>query len=145
MHRLGREPQVEEIAQSCGIGVPLAHQIVALSGRHLSLHHQQPGHENLTLIDLIEDRCMRTEPSQPALKKLLDEFLAILSARERDVLSMRYGLSRKKCTLAEVAKMYAISRERVRQIERKAVDKLRHNNRRKELDELLSCDASTGA
>lgn len=142
-HVLGREPKLEEIAGCSGMTLEQARHIASLSSRHLSLHQGTALGEDYCLIDLIEDRDQSREERIESARSQLRQAMELLSPRERRIIQMRYGLTDgQPRTLAEVAKEYSLSRERVRQIEHEAVAKLRRDSIRNLLDGFLDTPAS---
>ncbi|MDP9373295.1 MAG: sigma-70 family RNA polymerase sigma factor [Chloroflexota bacterium] len=126
---LGRRPKVEEIAAHMGVPVEKVEQIMSAAQRTLSLETPVGEEDEARLGDLIADEAA-TSPEQAASEELLREdvnkVLNLLTERERMVLRMRFGLEDgHQHTLAEVGEALGISRERVRQIESQALQKLR--------------------
>jgi len=134
---LGREPLPEEIAAEMGIEIDKVRQIMKISQETVSLEAPVgEGEEDSTLGEFIEDE-KTILPSQAAARKLLKqqlrEILVDLSPREQKILKMRFGLDDGIThTLEEVGKEFGVTRERIRQIEAKALDKIRlHQQSRK--------------
>jgi RNA polymerase primary sigma factor len=107
----------------------------------MSLDLPPHGGQDFDLGDVIEDRTTLAPPdiaSRLALIELVEDFLERLTERERTVLSLRYGLADgRNWTLAEVGKAFQVSRERIRQIEARALDKLRAESLGYELQDYL--------
>ncbi len=125
---LGREPNPEEIAEHAGLPVDDARCIVKMSRHPLSLDQPVGDHDDSYFGEFLEDY-RDDDPlydtHQQALKQQLDDALQILNHREREILRLRYGLTDGySYTLEEVGKIFSVTRERVRQIESKAVRKL---------------------
>ena len=133
MQELGREPTPEEVAKVLGI--------IKISQEPASLEAPVSDEEDSRLGDFIHDSAAPTlfdSASRELLKEQVDQVLSTLSDRERRVLEERFGLKdgRPK-TLEEVGKMFAVTRERIRQIEAKALRKLRHPSRGNKLKDYL--------
>jgi len=137
---LGREPMPEEIAAEMGIPVDKVRYIQKISQDTVSLEAPVgEDEEDSTLGEFIEDE-KGLAPSQTAaqrlLKRWLIEILEDLSPRERRILDMRFGLSDGIThTLEEVGKEFGVTRERIRQIEAKALEKIREHRKLKKLEE----------
>ncbi len=135
---LGREPLPEEIAAEMGVDIDKVRQIIKISQETISLEAPVGGdEEDSTLGDFIEDE--RTIlPSSSAARRLLKEqlgkILIDLAPREQKILRMRFGLEDGVThTLEEVGKEFGVTRERIRQIEAKALDKIRQHQHSKKL------------
>ena len=141
MQELGREPTPEEVAQALGIEPEKAMEIIKISQEPASLESPVGDEEDSRLGDFIHDTNAPTlfdTASRELLKEQVDQVLATLSDRERRVLEERFGLKDgKPKTLEEVGKMFAVTRERIRQIEAKALRKLRHPSRGNKLKDYL--------
>ena len=139
---LGREPSAEEIAKEMKMDVSKVEEILKIAQEPVSLETPIGEEDDSHLGDFIQD----TEASQPAeaasytlLREQLEDVLSTLSPREEQVLRMRFGLADGKAhTLEEVGKEFDVTRERIRQIESKALRKLRHPSRSKKLRDFLS-------
>lgn len=141
MQELGREPTPEEVAKNLGIEVDKALEIIKISQNPASLEAPVGDEEDSRLGDFIHDTSAPTlfdAASRELLKEQVDQVLATLSDRERRVLKERFGLDdgRPK-TLEEVGRMFQVTRERIRQIEAKALRKLRHPSRGNKLRDYL--------
>ncbi|MHB9037292.1 MAG: RNA polymerase sigma factor RpoD [Armatimonadota bacterium] len=138
---LGREPTLDEIAHEMGIPTDRVSEIIRIAPEPLSLETPIGEEEDSHLADFIEDQ-EAISPAEAAsnliLREKIEESLNKLTPRERDVLKMRFGLddgySR---TLEEVGRHFKVTRERIRQIEAKALKKLRHPSRSKKLRDYL--------
>ncbi|MDP2704517.1 MAG: sigma-70 family RNA polymerase sigma factor [bacterium] len=139
MQELGREPLPEEIASEMGVEVEKVHYIQKISQEVVSLEAPiGDDDEDSVLSDFIKDE-QSLSPDQQAsfglLKDQIQEVLADLSDREQKILAMRFGLedgiSR---TLEEVGKVFGVTRERIRQIEAKALEKIRGNDKVRKLE-----------
>lgn len=141
VQELGREPTLEEIAEAMGVPTERVAEIIRIAPEPLSLETPIGEEEDTHLGDFIEDQ-EAVSPAEAAsaaiLREKIEETLNKLTPRERDVLRMRFGLddgySR---TLEEVGRHFKVTRERIRQIEAKALKKLRHPQRSKKLREYL--------
>ena len=141
MQELGREPLPEEIGAEMGLDVEKIRQVMKVSKKTTSLETPIGDEEDSYLGDFIPDE-KAVSPYDLASKRLLEEnleeVLAALSDREAKVLRMRFGLGGKRpMTLEEVGKEFGVTRERIRQIEAKALRKLKHPSRRKKLQDFL--------
>jgi RNA polymerase primary sigma factor len=139
---LGREPTSEEVAARMEMAPDKVRDIMKISQEPVSLEMPIGEEEDSNLGDFIEDS-KSLAPSDAASLKLLKEqvgaVLGTLSERERRVLELRYGLDDdgRSRTLEEVGREFGVTRERIRQIEAKALRKLRHPNRSKKLRDFL--------
>lgn len=137
----GEYPTIEELGNLTGKTPEKIEEILAASKETVSLESPISGDEESTMGDFIHDDSME-QPEEAAMKMLLreqiDQILDTLSPREAMVLKMRYGLlDGKTKTLEEVGQFFNVTRERIRQIEVKALRKLRHPSRSKQLKALL--------
>ena len=137
----GEYPTIEELGKLTGKTPEKIEEILAASKETVSLESPISGDEESTMGDFIHDDSME-QPEEAAMKMLLreqiDQILDTLSPREAMVLKMRYGLlDGKTKTLEEVGQFFNVTRERIRQIEVKALRKLRHPSRSKQLKALL--------
>lgn len=137
----GRKPTEEEIAESMEITVSKLREIVKVAQEPVSLETPIGKEEDSKLGDFIEDKEAETPASsvtQELLREDIIEVMAGLSPRERDVLRLRFGLDDGRTrTLEEVGQLFGVTRERIRQIEAKALRKLRHPNRSRRLREYI--------
>jgi len=141
MQELDREPTPEEIADELGMSSQRVREILKISQSTTSLEKPVGDDGDSLLGDFIQDTS-HPSPDESASKELLKEnikeVLDTLSEREAKVLKMRFGLDGyKPMTLEEVGKAFGVTRERVRQIECKALRKLKHPSRRKKLQDYL--------
>ncbi|WP_373561618.1 RNA polymerase sigma factor RpoD [Mesotoga sp. H07.pep.5.3] len=137
----GEYPTIEQLGNLTGKTPEKIEEILAASKETVSLESPISGDEESTMGDFIHDDSME-QPEEAAMKMLLreqiDQILDTLSPREAMVLKMRYGLlDGKTKTLEEVGQFFNVTRERIRQIEVKALRKLRHPSRSKQLKALL--------
>jgi len=139
--RLGREPTIEEIAAEVGVTVEKVEEIYRISQDTTSLATPVGDDEDSFLGDFIEDTTQPSpyeETSKELLRESIEEVLGSLDEREAKVLSLRFGLmGETPKTLEEVGKIFNVTLERIRQIEAKALRKLRHPSRRKKLQDYL--------
>lgn len=137
----GRKPTEEEIANAMEISLTKLREIVKVAQDPVSLETPIGKEEDSKLGDFIEDREAQTPASnvtQDLLRGDILEVMASLSPRERDVLRLRFGLDDGlQRTLEEVGQLFGVTRERIRQIEAKALRKLRHPNRSRRLREYI--------
>jgi len=135
--KLDREPTPEEVAQELGIPIDKAETIVKISQRPTSLETPVGKEEDSRLKEFIPDdetKAPEETASYNLLKNHIEEVLDTLSPRERKVLQLRFGLvDNRGRTLEEVGRMFGVTRERIRQIEAKALKKLQHTSRSKKL------------
>ena len=128
--KLSRNPTEAEMAESLEITVHQLRQLQQLRRQALSLNHRVGKEEDTELMDLLEDednQSPEAKMNENMMRQEIWEVLGdVLTPREKDVISLRYGLtSSEPCTLEEVGNMFNLSRERVRQIQSKAMRKLR--------------------
>ncbi len=139
---LGREPLPEEIAAEMGIDVDKVEHILKISQETVSLESPVGEEEDSKLGDFLEDT-QSLSPEESAIYQLLkghvDEFLETLSPREQKILRMRFGLNDegKAHTLEEVGQEFGVTRERIRQIEAKALQKLKKHEHSDKLKDYL--------
>jgi RNA polymerase primary sigma factor len=138
---LGREPTSEEIALSMELPAERVREILKISQDPVSLEMPIGEEEDSNLGDFIEDHkapAPAEAASRQMLKEQMEDVLGTLSPREREVLTMRFGLEDGRGrTLEEVGREFGVTRERIRQIEAKALRKLRHPSRAKKLKDFL--------
>jgi RNA polymerase primary sigma factor len=141
MQELGREPTPEEIGEQLEIDADRVREIFKIAQEVTSLEAPVGEDQESFLGDFIPDESQPSpvdQTSKQLLKDHLDEVLATLSDREAKVLKLRFGLEgNKQMTLEEVGKVFGVTRERIRQIEAKALRKLKHPSRRKKLQDYL--------
>ena len=142
LQELGHDPSAEEIAEEMGMPVEKVREILKIAQEPVSLETPIGEEEDSHLGDFIPDEDA-SEPSEAAsfslLKEQLMEVLDTLTPREKKVLELRFGIvDGRTRTLEEVGKEFNVTRERIRQIEAKALRKLRHPSRSKKLRDFLN-------
>ncbi len=134
---LGREPTPEEIAKHLGMTPDKVRKVLRSAQEPISLETPIGDDEDTFLKDFIEDKSIpnpEEHVSRKLLREQLEKVLETLSEKEREILRYRYGLvDGTEYTLEQVGKMFNVTRERIRQIESKAIRKLRHPSRAKYL------------
>ncbi len=141
LQELGREPTIEEIARKAKMPVSEARRVLKISRHPISLDRPVGESEDSYFGDFIEDEGAES-PVQSAgnemLKDRIEEVLKTLTYREREILKLRYGIGDGYTyTLEEVGKIFKVTRERVRQVEAKAIRKLQHPVRARKLQGFL--------
>ncbi len=142
LQKLGREPTADEIAKEMEVSVDRVREIMKIAQEPVSLETPIGEEEDSHLGDFIEDQDAQA-PADAAsfqlLKEQLGEVLSTLTEREQKVLILRFGLDEtgRARTLEEVGQSFGVTRERIRQIEAKALRKLRHPSRSKKLKDFL--------
>lgn len=141
LQELGREPSPEEIAKEINMPVERVREILKISQEPVSLETPIGEEEDSHLGDFIKDDNVPVPADAAAftlLKEQLEEVLGTLTEREQKVLTLRFGLEDGRArTLEEVGKEFNVTRERIRQIEAKALRKLRHPSRSRKLKDYL--------
>ena len=141
----GREPTIEETARAANISVEETRRVMKISRHPISLDRPVGESEDSYFGDFIEDEAAESPinaATQEMLKEKIDSVLKTLTYREREIIKLRYGLGDGYTyTLEEVGRIFKVTRERVRQIEAKAVRKLQHPVRSRQLEGFLE---STG-
>ena len=138
----GREATPDEVAEEINLPIGRVREVLKMAQQPISLHSPIGDSDNASFGDLIEDKSAENpmeEASSSILKDRISEVLGTLTDREREVLEQRFGLkdgySR---TLEEVGTQFELTRERIRQIEAKALRKMRHPSRKRKLEDLNS-------
>ena len=138
----GREATPDEVAEEIKLPIGRVREVLKMAQQPISLHSPIGDSDNASFGDLIEDKSAENpmeEASSSILKDRISEVLGTLTDREREVLEQRFGLkdgySR---TLEEVGTQFELTRERIRQIEAKALRKMRHPSRKRKLEDLNS-------
>ena len=141
LQELGREPTPEEIAEEMDLSVDRVREILKISQEPVSLETPIGKEEDSHLGDFIQDDNVPVPADAAAftmLREQLEEVLSTLTEREQKVLRLRFGLDDGRArTLEEVGKEFKVTRERIRQIEAKALRKLRHPSRSRKLRDYL--------
>jgi RNA polymerase primary sigma factor len=141
VQKMGREPTVKEIAKEMQLAVDEVENLMKISQQPKSLSTPVGDDKEATLEQFVADQSQPTlydKVSRELLKDALSKVLDTLSPRERKVLIMRFGLEDgKPKTLEEVGKEFKVTRERIRQIEAKAIRKLKHPTRARKLRDFL--------
>ena len=141
MQELGREPTPEEIGAEVELDPDRVREIFKIAQETTSLEAPVGEDQESILGDFIPDESQLSpvdQASKQLLKDHLDEVLGTLTEREAKVLKLRFGLEgTKQMTLEEVGRVFGVTRERIRQIEAKALRKLKHPSRRKKLQDYL--------
>jgi len=146
VQELGREPTSEEIAKKMDIPVSKVRKVLKIAQEPISLETPIGEEEDSHLGDFIEDKSILNPADAVVasnLREITDEVLATLTPREEKVIKMRFGLGTtgSEHTLEEVGQHFAVTRERIRQIEAKALRKLRHPSRSRKLKAFLDGQA----
>jgi RNA polymerase primary sigma factor len=141
MQRLGREPTVEEISKEAQMTIDETRRVMKMSRHPISLDRPIGDSEDSNFGDFIEDDEIDSPVStatQSMLKERIDHILRTLSYREREIIKLRYGIGDGYTyTLEEVGRIFKVTRERVRQVEAKAIRKLQHPVRARKLEGFL--------
>lgn len=145
----GREPTIEETAEAAGVSLEETRRVLKISRHPISLDRPVGESEDSYFGDFIEDDSTESpvnSATQEMLKDKIDVVLKTLTYREREIIKLRYGLGDGYTyTLEEVGRIFKVTRERVRQIEAKAVRKLQHPVRSKQLKGFLDTLAAATA
>ena len=141
LHEFGREPSAEEIAQAADVPVEEARRVLDMGRQPMSLDRPVGESEDASFSEFVEDVGVAT-PTQSTthglLRDRIDSLLKTLTYREREIIRLRYGLTDGYTyTLEEVGRIFRVTRERVRQIEAKAVKKLQHPVRSRQLENFM--------
>jgi RNA polymerase primary sigma factor len=141
LQEIGREPTIEETAKAAGISVEETRRVLKISRHPISLDRPVGESEDSYFGDFIEDDTCESPvnaATQEMLKDKIEHVLKTLTYREREIIKLRYGLGDGYTyTLEEVGRIFKVTRERVRQIEAKAVRKLQHPVRSRQLEGFL--------
>ncbi len=142
VQELGREPTIEEIATQAGMTVSEARRVLKISRHPISLDRPVGESEDSYFGDFIEDETAES-PVESAgtemLKDRIEDVLKTLTYREREIIKLRYGIGDGYTyTLEEVGRIFKVTRERVRQVEAKAIRKLQHPVRARKLEGFLN-------
>src|SRR5580704_4745759 len=141
LQEMGREPTIEETAKAAGISIEETRRVLKISRHPISLDRPVGESEDSYFGDFIEDDSCESPvnaATQEMLKDKIEGVLKTLTYREREIIKLRYGLGDGYTyTLEEVGRIFKVTRERVRQIEAKAVRKLQHPVRSRQLEGFL--------
>ncbi len=141
LQKLGREPTIEEIAEEAKMTIDEARRVLKISKHPISLDRPIGESEDSYFGDFIEDDDIDSpmaSAAQEMLKERIDVVLKTLSYREREIIKLRYGIGDGYTyTLEEVGRIFKVTRERVRQVEAKAIRKLQHPVRARKLEGFL--------
>ena len=141
VQKIGREPTIEEISQASGISVEETKRVMKISKHPISLDRPIGDSDDSYFGDFIEDEQAESPvnaATHEMLKDKIDQVLQTLTFREREIIKLRYGIGDGYTyTLEEVGRIFKVTRERVRQIEAKAVRKLQHPVRARKLEGFL--------
>jgi RNA polymerase primary sigma factor len=141
LQKLGREPTIEEIAEEAQMSIAEARRVLKISKHPFSLDRPIGESEDSYFGDFIEDESVESpvqSATQEMLKERIDEILKTLTYREREIIKLRYGIGDGYTyTLEEVGRIFKVTRERVRQVEAKAIRKLQHPVRSRRLEGFL--------
>jgi RNA polymerase primary sigma factor len=139
--RLGREPTVEEIAEEAEMSIEETRRVLKISKHPISLDRPIGDSDDSYFGDFIEDDEIDSpvaSATQEMLRERIDSILKTLSYREREIIKLRYGIGDGYTyTLEEVGRIFKVTRERVRQVEAKAIRKLQHPVRARKLEGFL--------
>jgi RNA polymerase primary sigma factor len=141
LQEMGREPTIEETAKAAGISYEETKRVLKISRHPISLDRPVGESEDSYFGDFIEDETLESPvnaATNEMLKDKIENVLKTLTYREREIIKLRYGLGDGYTyTLEEVGRIFKVTRERVRQIEAKAVRKLQHPVRSRQLEGFL--------
>jgi RNA polymerase primary sigma factor len=141
LQKLGREATIEEIAADAEMSIAEARRVLKISKHPFSLDRPIGESEDSYFGDFIEDESVESpvqSAAQEMLKDRIDEVLKTLTYREREIIKLRYGIGDGYTyTLEEVGRIFKVTRERVRQVEAKAIRKLQHPVRSRRLEGFL--------
>jgi RNA polymerase primary sigma factor len=141
VQEMGREPTIDEIAREAGMSVAEARRVMKISRHPISLDRPVGESEDSYFGDFIEDETADspvTSAGTEMLKDRIEEVLKTLTYREREIIKLRYGIGDGYTyTLEEVGRIFKVTRERVRQVEAKAIRKLQHPVRARKLEGFL--------
>jgi RNA polymerase primary sigma factor len=141
LHEFGREPTAEEIAAAAGVPIEEARRVLDMGRQPMSLDRPVGESEDASFSEFVEDVGVASPTSSTThglLRDRIDSLLKTLTYREREIIRLRYGLTDGYTyTLEEVGRIFRVTRERVRQIEAKAVKKLQHPVRARQLENFM--------
>ncbi|MEO1130601.1 MAG: sigma-70 family RNA polymerase sigma factor, partial [Planctomycetota bacterium] len=138
LQKLGHEPTIEELAEAAGMSVGETRRVMKISRHPISLDRPVGESEDSYFGDFIEDDSQEAPSNAAAsemLKRRIEDVLKTLTYREREIVKLRYGIGDGYTyTLEEVGRIFKVTRERVRQVEAKAIRKLQHPVRSRKLE-----------
>jgi len=138
---MGREPTLEELADKAGMSVSEVRRVLKISRHPISLDRPIGDSDDSYFGDFIEDETAENpikSTGSEMLKERIEEVLKTLTYREREIIKLRYGIGDGYTyTLEEVGRIFKVTRERVRQVEAKAIHKLQHPVRARKLEGFL--------
>jgi RNA polymerase primary sigma factor len=141
LQELGREPTMEEIAKEVDMSVAETRRVMKIAKHPISLDRPIGDSDDSYFGDFIEDEGVEspvTSATQQMLRDRIDSVLKTLTYREREIIKLRYGIGDGYTyTLEEVGRIFKVTRERVRQVEAKAIRKLQHPVRARKLEGFL--------
>jgi RNA polymerase primary sigma factor len=141
VQKLGHEPRSEELAEEAGLPVSEVERMMNISKNPVSIDKPVGDSEDNEFVDLMEDKKSESPPAAvnaDSLKKKIKIALDMLTYREREIIKLRYGLADDcRYTLEQIGRRFKVTRERIRQIEAKAMRKLRHPVRIRKLEGFL--------
>ena len=141
LHELGREPSAEEIAEAAQVPLEEARRVMDMGRQPMSLDRPVGESEDASFSEFVEDvgvASLTQSTTHGLLRDKIDSLLKTLTYREREIIRLRYGLTDGYTyTLEEVGRIFRVTRERVRQIEAKAVKKLQHPVRSRQLENFM--------
>jgi len=141
MQRKGHEPSTQELAKELGLAPEDVESVLRVYRTHLSLDSPIKDNEETSYIELLESSgnpSIEDNLIRASLRKEIEELLEELTPRESEILKLRYGFDEEPKTLEEIGNKLGLSRERIRQIEKKAKNKLRSRSRTKPLRDYLN-------
>ncbi|NBW86335.1 MAG: sigma-70 family RNA polymerase sigma factor [Planctomycetia bacterium] len=141
LHEFGREPAAEEIAEAAGVPIEEARRVLDMGRQPMSLDRPIGESEDASFSEFVEDVGVASPTASTThelLRDRIESLLKTLTYREREIIRLRYGLTDGYTyTLEEVGRIFRVTRERVRQIEAKAVKKLQHPVRSRQLESFM--------
>ena len=144
MHKYGRQPTAEELSKIIYLPVDKIHKAMKVNLKPISLEAPVGTEDDSSRIEIIADETAKNpfvSAAQKNLRKIVTQILSELDPKEETVLRQRFGMSTNKtCTLEEVGEYIGVTRERIRQIEQKALNKLKHPTRARKLRSFLEED-----
>jgi RNA polymerase primary sigma factor len=140
MQKKGREPTTQDLAKELGLAPEDIESVLRVYRTHLSLDSPIKDNDETSYIELLDAGTPAVEENllRSSLSQEIDEILEELTPREREILKLRYGFDGEPMTLEEIGNKLKLSRERIRQIEKKAKNKLRTRSRTKTLRDYLN-------